>query len=527
MTAALPGAAGAMTAAPPDAARVTIVGGGFAGASAAVQLVRRSAVPLAITIVEPRARVGPGLAYSTRDPDHRLNAPTGTHSIDPEDAGHFTRWCEANGVFERDPQALLPNGAAFVRRRDFGDYVEATLRAHATWPASGSTIEHVRERAVGAWSERCDDRTTGSLSDREAFVTLTESGRELRSQLLIVATGNPAPRLPTFFAPALLDHPGVVADPLQSGGVSRLDKDARVLVIGSGLTALDIVSTLLRRGHRGAIEVVSRRGLRPRGHGPALEVPPDVARERPLDRILGPVAAPWVVDAAHAPTALDALRRMRSRVREVQVQGQTWHAAFDELRECVWQVWPHWPAAEKRRFLHTLRAWYDVHRFRTPPQNDAMVRRAEAAGRVAFRAARVRSIEAAADGALAVRLAAPGGHDERVERFDAVVNCSGLDAGAGVASNPFLAALVEQGRLQPDPSGMGFAVDAQCRAIDAHGRAQAGLRVIGPPTAGTFGDPVAVVFIATQIRRVLPDLLAGLSSTARSADAAGRARAAG
>ena len=500
-----------MTAAPPGATRVTIVGGGFAGASAAVQLVRRSKRPLAIAIVEPRARVGPGLAYSTRDPDHRLNAPTGTHSIDPEDAGHFTRWCEATGVFERDPQALLPNGAAFVRRSDFGDYVEATVRAHAAWPATGSTIEHVRERAVAAWS----------APDPETFVTLTDSGRQLRSELLIVATGHPALRLPAFFAPRLLDHPGVVADPLQSDGVSRLDPDARVLVVGSGLTALDIVSTLLRRGHRGAIEVVSRRGLRPRGHGPALDAPlPDVPLERPLDRILGPVAASWAVESGEVPTALAALRRMRRRVRECEAQGQTWHAAFDELRECVWQVWPHWPAAEKRRFLHRLRAWYDVHRFRTPPQNDAMVRRAEAEGRVAFRAARVRSIEGAPGGALSARLAAPGEPHERVERCDAVVNCSGLDAGAGLASNPFLAALVEQGRLQPDPSGIGFAVDAQCRAIDAHGRAQRRLRVIGPPTAGTFGDAVAVVFIATQIRRVLPDLLAELSGRPGRADSA-------
>jgi uncharacterized NAD(P)/FAD-binding protein YdhS len=493
---------------------VVVGGGGFAGAPAAVQLVRRSTAPLAITIVAPRARVGPGLAYSTRDSDHRLNAPTGTHSIDPEDAAHFTRWCEATGVFERDPEALIPNGAAFVRRSDFGDYVEATLRAHAAWPATGSTIEPVRERAVGVSVEASDSERSGS----ESFVVLTESGRRLRASLLIVATGNPAPRLPAFFAPALLGHPGVVADPLQSDGVSRLDADARVLVVGSGLTALDIVSTLLRRGHRGAIEVVSRRGLRPRGHGPALEAPAaDAAPERPLDRILAPVAPAWAVDAADPPTALGALRRMRRRVREVQAQGQSWHAAFDELRECVWQVWPQWPAAEKRRFLQALRPWYDVHRFRAPPQNDALVRAAEAAGQVAFRAARVRAIEGAQDGALRVRLAAPGARHDEVERFDAVVNCSGLDVGAGAAANPFLRALVEQGRLLPDPSGIGFAVDAQCRAIDAHGRAQPGLRVFGPPTAGSFGDPVAVVFIATQIRRVLPELLAQL---ARASDPA-------
>ena len=234
-----------------EAARVTIVGGGAGAASLAIQLVRRSSAPLAITMVEPRERVGPGLAYSGSDPDHRLNAPTGTHSIDPVDADHFTRWCESNGVLERDPEARLPNGAAFVRRGEFGDYVAATVRAHAAGSPTGSTIEHVQECAVGA------------SFDGGKWRVDTERGGRLRSALLVVATGNPLPRLPSFFAPPLLGHPGVVTDPLGSG-IPPLDAEARVLVIGSGLTALDIVSTLLRRGHRGHIDVVSRHGLRPR-----------------------------------------------------------------------------------------------------------------------------------------------------------------------------------------------------------------------------------------------------------------------
>src|SRR6185312_4817746 len=57
----------------PRIPRITIVGGGFSGASAAIQLLGRSAVPLGVTIVEPRANLVYGLAYSSDDPDHRLN----------------------------------------------------------------------------------------------------------------------------------------------------------------------------------------------------------------------------------------------------------------------------------------------------------------------------------------------------------------------------------------------------------------------------------------------------------------------
>lgn len=482
--------------------RVAMVGGGFTGASTAVQLVRASAVPLAITVVEPRERIGPGLAYSATDPDHRLNGPTWSHSIVPDDVGHFTRWCEANSIFVRDPEALAADGNAFVRRADYGDYLSDTLRAHEQWPATGSTIAHLRDRAVAAFASR------------DAMTIRTADGRTLESDMLVVATGNPLPRLQAPLARSLADHPSVIEDPLQPGRLAQVDPRARVLVLGSGLTALDIASTLVRAGHRGDVVVVSRRGLRPRPQPPAaapagIEAT-DAAAQAPLERIMGAVPGFLLHDVP--PTLRGWVRALRSRIREVEARGESWHKGFDELRDVVWRAWPLLPAAEQRRFLRTMRTWYDVHRFRAPPQNDALVRDAEARGRVAFRSARVRAVEPVAGSrALRVRFAGRSAAGERTETFDALVNCTGLDAVTGLRANPFLASLVDDGCLRVDDAGIGFAVDANCCAIGADARARAALRVLGPPTAGTFGDPLGVMFIAAQIWRMLPDALAFLA----------------
>ena len=482
--------------------RVAIVGGGFTGASIAVQLVRASAVPLSITVVEPRERVGPGLAYSATDPDHRLNGPTWSHSIVPDDAGHFTRWCESKSVFARDPEAVAADTNAFVRRADYGDYLADTLRAHEHWPATGSTIAHLRDRAVAA-AATCD-----------AMSIRTAGGRTLESDMLVVATGNPLPRLQAPLERSLAGHPSVIEDPLQPGRLAQLDARAKLLVVGSGLTALDIVSTLVRAGHRGDVVVVSRRGLRPRPQPPAA-VPAAVdtaavAAHPPLERIMGAVPGFLLHDAS--PTLRGWVRALRARIREVEAGGESWHKGFDELRDVVWRAWPLLPAAEQRRFLRRMRTWYDVHRFRAPPQNDALVRDAEARGRVAFRAARLRAVQpVAGSNALHVRFAGRGSAGEHVETFDALVNCTGLDAAAGLRANPFLASLVDDGWLRVDDAGIGFAVDANCCAIGADARARPALRVLGPPTAGTFGDPLGVMFIAAQIWRMLPDALAFLA----------------
>jgi uncharacterized NAD(P)/FAD-binding protein YdhS len=323
-----------------------------------------------------------------------------------------------------------------------------------------------------------------------------------------VATGNPQPRLRAPFDAALQGHPRVWADPLDPARPLQLPPEARVLLVGSGLTALDLMATLLRQGHRGPVDVLSRRGLRPRPQAPDPVLPPGVPVPRILDSINAELPD-WLRAASRTPTARSWTRALRARIRSGQAGGETWHAGFDELRNVVWRAWPLLPPAEQRRFLQRLRTWYDMHRFRTPPMTDARIRDAESLGQVRYRAARVQHVGALPDGTLqATWTDAMGLH---TQRFDAVVNCTGLDATAQVDDNPLLASLRSQGQLQVDPAGIGFAVDAHGCAIGRDGRADPRLRIIGPPTAGTFGDPLGAMFIAAQVHRMLPHWLQTLA----------------
>jgi uncharacterized NAD(P)/FAD-binding protein YdhS len=481
----------------PSGRRITIVGGGFSGVCIAIQLVRTATTPLAITLIEQQQRVGPGLAYTTADPDHRLNGPTWSHSVDPLDAGHFARWCEAHRIFERDPQALRPDGTAFARRGDYGDYLEDTLRSYATDSPSGSTITRLRDLA------------TGTREDGDSVTTFTASGLTLESDLLILATGNALPKLQAPLDATLAKHPGVIENALDAPKLLGIPQDARVLLIGSGLTALDVLSTLLRQAHTGQMVVVSRRGLRPRPPSTS-PVTPASGREL-LDRILGPAPA-FLTDATVKPTLHSWVRALRARIRVVQAQGGSWHAAFDDLRDSVWQLWPRLPTAQKRRLLKKMRTWYDVHRFRAPPQNDAIVNAAQAAGRVTYRAARLQAVTpVAGTRSLQVDFTATDGTTSH-EVFDVIVNCTGLDVASRAAANPLLSALLQQGWLTPDDCGIGFAVDNTCRIIGADGQARKRVRLIGPPTLGTFGDPAGALYITAQIHRILPDILDALSA---------------
>ncbi|HET7730904.1 MAG TPA: FAD/NAD(P)-binding protein [Usitatibacter sp.] len=477
---------GASRAAP----RIAIVGGGFSAASFAVQLARASAAPLAFTVLEPRPRAGPGLAYSSDDPDHRLNGAIDTHGLDPAEGDGLEQWCRQHGVLERDPEALAPNGRIYLRRSDFGAYLADA--APAAVARAGSSWRHVRDLA------------TGLRADEAGLEVLTRTGSAVPADFVAIATGNGGTRLPGALQ-ALALHPAVIVDPLNTPGVGAIEPTARVLVVGSGLTALDTLSTLVRRGHRGSMTAISRHGLRPRPQRPPGGGEPGMGPL--LARIEGEV--PAFVREAGSPLAIRALTRaLRRRIDEDRRAGENWYRAFDDLRDVVWQVWPTLAPDQKARFLRWLRPWYDMHRFRSPPQNDAMVMEAESDGRIRFETGHLQSAESAHDG---IRVGVRSRDGERwTQTFDVVVNCTGLDPGFGARDNPFLAALLAQGVIRIDDCGIGFAVDGQCRPVATGGAIDPRLRIVGPPTAGTFGDPLGVLFIGPQIRRIVPGVLADL-----------------
>ncbi|WAT17006.1 FAD/NAD(P)-binding protein [Aurantiacibacter sp. MUD11] len=471
--------------------QIIIVGGGFSGASAAVQLVRKIADPLAVTIVEPSPVIGPGLAYSTDDPSFRLNAISGVHSIDVADPGHFTRWCEDQGLMGSDPEARLPNGEAFIRRRDFRRYLAETVQSHALQP-NGSTITHVRSRA--------DDL---HLMDEGVEVSL-DNGNSIVSDAVILAVGNAPLRRPDWTKGGTEGHPGLIPDPLRRG-LDTIKPDARVLVVGAGLTALDIIASLLARGHSGPIKAISRRGLRPQPQAPRIFAPqadPPEPPVVPLDLLEGELPD---YAAAESLTALRLLRDMRRHAAETKADGLGWQAGFDAVSLPLSRIWPRLPVEEKRRVLRHLRPFYDAHRFRTPPMTDLAVQASEGSGQVSFRKAALDSLDTQPDEQLVANLRMADGQ-VIPETFDAVINCTGFDTSRAIRHNPILDSLHDQGMISPHPTGLGIVTDAENRVLAPGGASIPQIRAIGPITTGVFGDPLGVFFISAQIHRLIPGL---------------------
>jgi uncharacterized NAD(P)/FAD-binding protein YdhS len=347
--------------------RVAVVGGGYAGTAFAIHLSRRTDASLDVTLVEPRERVGGGIAHSATDPDHRLNAPDVIHPLDPEDPLHFRRWLEATGRLAQDPEAWGSDGRLYPRRGDFGAYVADAFARAAQREASRGRLRHLRTRAVAIERSACGFRIGTDAGDLEVERCVIALGQEPTRLRL--------PGLPEAAA-------GVVDDPFAADALDGIARDAPVLVLGTGLSAADAVAALIGRGHEGSITCLSRRGLRPSGQNPmpataplwdhlAAEVPDLIARHGP-------------------PADLRTLVRfVRRDVRDRLARGEPWHGAIDDVRDAAGEIWRALAPADRARFLRHAKPWYDSHRFRIPPQTQDILTRAERRGQLGFEAGRV------------------------------------------------------------------------------------------------------------------------------------------
>lgn len=430
---------------PPHIEHVAIVGAGFSGTLQAINLLRHDGPR--VTLIERSGGFARGIAYATPNPAHLLNVRAANMSALPDDPDHFVRWLGARG--KGAPQS-------FALRHDYGIYLAELL-------------DEVMRAAPGRLALRRDEAV--ALDDHG--VLSFAGGERLAADATILALGNLPPHDPPGLAGAGLSADHYIADPWAGGIVAQPPEVDTVLIVGTGLTMVDVVLSLETAGYQGRIVALSRHGLPPRAHGdPAM--PRSSLAEKP---------------AMHGSALV---RFVRNRAAQVG-----WRAAVDELRPYTQTMWLSAPAAEQKRFLRHLRAWWDVHRHRLSPQVAARIDALRVSGRLEIVAGKIAAAIGRDDG-IAVDYRPRNGAGTRRIVAGRVINCTGPQGDVLRTREPLLRGLIAAGRIRPDRHRFGIDVNAQGEAIDASGRADPRLLALGPMTRGAFWEIVAVPDIRVQ-----------------------------
>jgi uncharacterized NAD(P)/FAD-binding protein YdhS len=427
---------------------VVIVGGGFSGTILAAQLARRGIRSL---LVDGSGRMGKGVAYSTEEPVHLLNVRAEGMSAWADDPAHFANFFEAQGG----------EASGFAERRLFARYLGGILDG----AVASEHVEVDDGRAVAA--RRTDDG---------GWVVELADGRILHGSALVLAIGNQSPEpLPAFAAAG----ERFVNDPWGADARSALrelvSEGGDALIIGTGLTMVDLLLSLDSAGYRGRVVAVSRRGQAPRAHA---------------DFAPAPVAS----DSLPGGDILGLWRWLRERSARVG-----WRAAIDALRPHSQALWQGLGPERQRRFLRHARPWWDVHRHRIAPQVAATVAAMVAEDRLEIVAGRTDAVRAV-PGALEVDIRRRGADAAGPMRFAFAFNCTGPLHAIARTRDPLLRSLLDAGEVHGDHLGLGLSVDERSRAGTGN------LWALGPLTKGRYWEIVAVPDIRVQAADVTDDI---------------------
>lgn len=437
--------------------RVVVVGGGASGGLVAAQLLRRGGAGLEVVVLEPRAALGLGVAFSTGDPWHRLNVAAATMTALPDDPDHFRRWADAA------PEA-------FLSRMTWGRYVREVLAESVA--GSAAVLDHRRVRA-----ERLAAGRAGLAALRGLAVT-TATGESIAADAVVIATGNELPPVPSFLR-GVVAHPGFVADPWAADALDGVGDGETVAIVGSGLTAVDLAATLIRSRPACHVVMLSRHGDLPRSHE-------DPWRPRPPE----PAFTVEEFTAFEAP--FEAARE------RIAGHANGWRQGLDSLRPIHVPLWRSMSDAQRRRFVDRWRHDWEIRRSRVAAE---VIREVEGwirAGRLEVRAGGIAQVTDA-DGRL------------RIDAVGAVAGSPLLAAHILLATgpderpeaNPFLAAAIDDGLLREGPLGLGIDVDPDTlRAVDGSGASGRPIWALGPVLKGALWETTAIPEIRVQAHRI-------------------------
>lgn len=462
--------------------RITIIGAGFSGSALASELAAQAGPGVDITLVGVADSYGRGVAYGEALPEHLLNVRARDLGATPDYPGEFADWLN---LTERARQSFLP-------RLLYGEYLHARLRAAAD--ISAATLHLVEQEAIAV------ERSPGG------FRVHLADGSDFFSERVVLTLGALPPQPLAGVGPRLAVHPSYLGWPWQDGAIDRIAPDARLLVVGTGLTMADVVATLRRRGHTGPIAALSRHGLLPRRH---------------LDEASAPIALPpTVLQALNSHDLGQLLRSLRMLLPIVA----DWRSLIDALRPYLQGFWRGLPEPQRARFLRHLRSYWESVRHRLAPPVAAELDALQVSGQLTVRAGRLLRARRGTD-AVEALIRVRGQTQVRSESYDVLIRATGFDTDIERTTHPLIAHLRESGLISADPLGLGLNASERYEALDANGAPVRGLYCLGPLLRGRLWEITAVPELRVAARALARQLSAAAEGAQRPAQVALAARA--
>lgn len=450
---------------------IAVIGGGAAGAAVFGELLRRDN-GAAVHWVTGHCSPGRGVAYATGDERHLLNVRAAGMGVFIDQDEDFVQHAARHmGTVQ---------STDFLPRRLFGDFIQARVRARIDAARSAG-----RRFAIHA-----GHATSVTPHAAGGYAVQLESGQRIDAGSVVLAVGALAQRPLRTVAAEALAGGNYQLDPW--GLMQHAEMPRRVLVIGTGLTAIDTLLSVSTRWPEAELVAVSRHGRLPFVHSPLPLAPYSLQNE--------------FNQALLACDGLASMLRLCRRTFDAVLRTD-WRSIIDGMRPINAVLWQRLRPDQRRQFLRELRWIWEAARHRMAPASALTIQRLREEGRLQIHASRVLAVDGSAPLQVTVRHRAT----QRVDTLqaDLVVQATGLDTVVAYAENGLLSQLLRDGLAVADPLQLGVLAQADGCLLDACGEPRPGLYAIGSLQRGNLWECTAMPEIRTAAHQLATCLSVG------------------
>jgi uncharacterized NAD(P)/FAD-binding protein YdhS len=456
------------------ASTVVVIGGGFSGTMTAVHLSRMAINPLRIFLINSRNPFAKGIAYSTPFNFHLLNVKAARMSAFPDEPDDFVDWLNKTGEYQTADKDWVKK--QFIPRKIYGRYLAEILDKEIK---ERNNIQLVNEEVVDI-EHNINDSITVFLSNESA----------LYADKVALALGNFLPTHPFSQSNDFIRSRYYIHDPWRIQFNEFYSASLPVLLVGSGLTMIDIFLNLQQINYNGKIYVLSRNGLLPAPHsiGEKFTFDDDVLNYSRLNELY-----PLI----------------KRNLKKAYESGDNLDGALDIIRKNIKHLWQHLTLNDKKQFLRHVSSKWNIVRHRIPKEIYNKVAEAIKKGQIEILKGRLEEAEAGENVAMVKYKTSTG--ELKVIKAVKVINCMGPMIDYLRIDSLLVKNLIRRQYIQPHELKLGIEAKADGTVLQPGGKPSEFLFVIGNALTGILWESVAVPELRQQAKTIAQNIIHQLS----------------
>lgn len=485
---------------------IAIIGGGSASVVMLNSILRyyKSHNPLSIVIFSSSKRLGPGYAYQKDVDSALLNRPLHSMSIDKCNDNDAVEWLSDNPQYYDICHEEGKNGL-YMPRWVFGLYLEdRMLQIIERGRDSNMNIQVVYESVIDITN---DGKKTIQTLGNHTYV----------ANNIVYCCGHNAQN--DIYN--LKETNNYIHNPYPlSNNVNSIPSNAKVAVIGSSLTAIDIALSLNDSGHKATIDLLSRKHVLPYIRGPVKKIKLSHLNEVEIEKIVSKNQTVNIKDLVRLLSSemkligydwkmlfrndsnLTLSGKLSSEMRSIESERQ-WQSALISTNTIIEKIW-HYMSDKAKQYLieNYNRPWLNS-RSPIPVCNARKILNLLNNGLISYRSG-LKSIKYNKD--TNQYMANIKGKEYS---YDFIINATGPSK-YPLNSNSLLINMMKKGAMKQNPWG-GIEVDYNgSNIIDADGHIDRNQYMVGQNTSGVYYYTTSLEMIVKRCDTIAKDLAASL-----------------